>query len=130
MDNLLHLGFVPKVARIQAETVNAAFNTFQGQLVMKVDVSDQRYMDLLLDFLHGFGGFHVRYRASDNLAAHFFQLMDLANGGSHVPGIRFGHGLDGYVSATANLNATDRDWFSNSTFIHRGILSAPYVRGS
>ena len=126
---MAHLSFVTKVAGIQAQTVDAALDALQGKLVVKVDVGDQGDMDLLLDLSHGLGCFHVRYGATDNLAAHLFQFMDLAYGGGHVPGVRFGHGLYGYVGSTANFDATDGNRLGDSAFVHWGFLSKPHKEG-
>ena len=60
--HLPHLVLVPQVAGVQPQTVHATRGAFQRQLIVKVDVGNQRYVDLLLDLRHRFGRVHVRHR--------------------------------------------------------------------
>ena len=117
-NHLSNLVFVPQVSGVEAKTVNSALDALQRQLVMEVDVRNQWNVYQVFDLAHGLGGLHVRDRAANYLATRLFQLMDLPNGGGHIPGIRFSHGLNGDVGSATDFYSTNGDLLGNSAFIH------------
>ena len=118
LHHFFHLVFVAQVAGIQAQAVHPAHSALDGQLVVEVDVGDERDVDLLLDFRHGLGRFHVGHRRPDDVAARLFQFVNLAHGGLHVPRIGLGHGLDGDVGVPAYFHAADVHWLGSASLLH------------
>ena len=94
---------------------------------MEVDIGDQRNVDTLFDRAHGLGCFHIRNGATNDLAAHFLQLMDLADSGIHVSGVGFSHGLDRNVSSTTDCHPTDIDRLGNSALVHGDSYPNPVI---
>jgi hypothetical protein len=60
-----------------------------------VDIGDQRNANAPLDFAQLLGGFAHRHGAADDVAAGGFQGPNLLHCGPHIPGIGFGHRLNG-----------------------------------
>ena len=113
-----HLVLVAQVAGVEAQAVNAAFEALEGELVVEVDVGDERDVYPLLYLAHGDGGVHVGNGGADDVAARLFQLVNLAHGGRHVAGIGLGHGLDGDFGVAAHLDAADVDRFGWPSLSH------------
>ena len=125
LDHLAHLVFVPQVAGVEPQTVYSPLCALQSQLVVEVDVGDQRNMNLPPDLRHSLGCFHIRYSAPDNLTPCLFQFVDLTNGGSNVTGIRLGHRLDGNVGTATDFDAADVNRLGRTTIIHNSFLFWP-----
>ena len=85
---------------------------------MKMDIGDERDVDLFLDLGHGLRRIGVGHGAPNQFTARLFQLMNLFDRGLHVSGIGLGHGLDRNVRSAAYLNATYIDRLGYSTFTH------------
>ena len=118
LHHLAHLVFVAQVARIESQAVHAAGGALQGQLVVEVDVGDERNVNLLFDLRHRLGGLHIGHRRADNLATRLFQLVDLSHRRLHVAGVGFSHRLDGHIGVAAHLHAAHVHRFGNSPFRH------------
>ncbi len=99
----LHLVRAADVAGIDADFVRTVLHGGDGHLVVEMDVSHQRDMNLAFDLGQRPGGLPVRHRTADDLAARLLQPVDLRHGGLDVlgPGIR--HGLDQDRAAAAYL---------------------------
>ena len=116
--HLAHLVLVAQVAGVEAQAVHAALQALEGELVVEVDVGDERDVYLLLDLAHGDGGVHVGNGGADDVAARLFQLVNLPHGGRHVAGVGLGHGLDGDFGVAAHLDAADVDRFGWPSLNH------------
>ena len=84
---------------------------------MEMNVGYEGNVNLLLDLHHGLGRCHVGHGAADDLTANLLQLPDLPNRCRHIPGVGFGHGLDGDVGSAADLDSADLHRHSDPTFI-------------
>jgi hypothetical protein len=62
--------FVTDVARVDTQAVDAVFGHFQRDTVVKVDIGDQRDVDLLFDQFERFCGIHRRNGDADNVRAY------------------------------------------------------------
>ena len=67
-----------------------------------MNISDQRNVDLLLDFINRLRRGLIRDRHPDDLTPGGLQLFDLGHGGGHIIGLCIAHGLNGHRSATAH----------------------------
>ena len=85
--HLLHLIFVTQVAGVQPQAVHPARRAFKGQLVVEVYVCDEGDVDLLFDFPHGLGSFHVWHKDEINelLAESSRQLFCRSYGLAQAP---------------------------------------------
>jgi hypothetical protein len=101
IDHGTHTVFATDVARVDAQAVDAQFGHAQRDLVVEVDVGNQRHLDQLLDLAEGLGGVHVRHRNPHDVDAGCFQTIDLRNGGRDIIGVAVGHALhrDGRIAA-------------------------------
>ena len=61
--------FVADVARVDTQAVNTVFGDFQRDTVVKMDIGDQRDVDLLFDQFERFSGIHRRNRDADDVRA-------------------------------------------------------------
>ncbi|VGQ10308.1 hypothetical protein SB00610_05390 [Klebsiella quasipneumoniae subsp. similipneumoniae] len=62
--------FVADVAWVDTQAVDAIFCDFQRNTVVKVDIGDQRDVDLLFDQFERLSGVHRRNRDADNIRAY------------------------------------------------------------
>ncbi|MCY1332007.1 hypothetical protein D9M69_176880 [compost metagenome] len=109
IDHRLDAVLAADVARVDAQAVDAQFGDAQGDLVVEVDIGDQRHLHLLLDPAERLGGVHVRHGDADDVGAGVFQAADLRDGGGHVQGVRVGHALHGDGRVTAHRHVADPD---------------------
>ena len=116
--NHLHLLPVPDVAGIQAKSVNARRDGLQSKLVVKVDIGDDRYLDLLHYLSQGVGCLHIGNGRPYDVTPHLLQLLNLAHRGLHVPGVRLGHGLDRNGRIASYGDIANLDGFGNSSRPH------------
>ncbi len=62
--------FVADVARVDTQAVDAIFRHFQRNTVVKVDIGDQRDVNLLFDKFERLSSVHRRNRDTDNVRAY------------------------------------------------------------
>src|SRR5712691_1389933 len=110
VDDLLHEALAPDVAGIQSEPVHPLLEGDQGELVVEVDVGDERDADLALDLAELLGGLANGHRATHDLAAGRFQRPDLQERRLDVARVGLRHRLygDGGVAAHLELAQLDR----------------------
>ena len=89
------------VAGVDTYLVHAAVDAQQRQLVVKVDVRHQGYMDAGLDGGDGHSGLTGGNGHTDDVAARLLQTQNLGHSGVHVLRGRIAHGLDGDRRAAA-----------------------------
>src|SRR5471030_1488689 len=111
-----HAIFTTDVARVDAQAVNAQFGYAQSDLVVEVDVGNQRHLDQLLDLAECLGSVHVRHRNAHDIDASGFQAIDLGHGGGHVIGVAVGHALHSDRRIAANRHVTDPNLAGFATF--------------
>ena len=119
LHHLFDLLFVAQVAGVEAQAVHAAPGALQGQLVVEVNVGDEGNVNSLLDFGHCLGCCQVRHGGADDVAAHLFQFVNLADGGLHIAGVGLGHRLDGDFSPAADLDVAHVNRLGNPPLVHR-----------
>ena len=83
------------VAGVDADLVDAALGAHQGQAVVKVDVSYQGHVHLLLDPVDRQGGLLVGDREAHDIRPGRAHGTDLRYGGLDVPGLGVAHRLYG-----------------------------------
>ncbi len=62
--------FVADVARVDTQAVDTVFRDFQRDTIVKVDIGDQRHVNLLFNQFERLCGIHRRNRDADNVRAH------------------------------------------------------------
>src|SRR5439155_23773001 len=100
---------VVDVARVQAELVDLRVERHERQLVVEMDVRDDRQDAPPDQLFEGLAGAAVWDRDAHDLAAGLLQAFDLPDRGLDVVGERGAHGLDGDRSAVADRDPTDPD---------------------
>ncbi len=88
-----HAVFTPDVAGVDTQTVHTQFGHAQRDLVVEVNVGNQRYLDQLLDTTKGLGCVHVRNGHPHDVHTGRFQTVDLGHGGRYIVGVAVGHAL-------------------------------------
>ena len=106
-DDLFDLRPVPDIAGIQPQAVHSALEGLESELVVKVDVGNQRYRDLTPNLREGLRRLHVRHRTANDLATGLLQSPDLGDGGFDVTSVRLGHRLYADRSITSDLHVAD-----------------------
>ena len=97
------------VAGVEPQAVHPLFQGLKGEPVVEVNVGDERDFDSPLDFTQSFGCLPVGDGNSDDLAPGFRERPGLGDGGSDVPGVRLGHGLNHNGRAPADWDGSDMD---------------------
>jgi hypothetical protein len=72
-----------------------------------MNVRNERRGYSIFDRPKSFSRLKIRHGEADNLAPRVKKLLDLCDGGSNVPGVRVGHGLDGNGRISTNGNGSD-----------------------
>ncbi|MNS66294.1 hypothetical protein D3C72_995030 [compost metagenome] len=111
--------FTTDVARVDTQAVDAQFGHAQGDLVVEVDVGNQRHADLLLDAAERLGCVHVRHRDAHDVHAGIDQALDLRHGGGHIVGVGVGHALHRDGGITTHRHIADPDFAGFATFDRR-----------
>jgi hypothetical protein len=108
-DDLEHELLAADVAGVQAQPVHPLLEGDQRQLVVEVDVRDERNADLALDLAQLLRGLAHRHRAADDLATGGFQRPDLEERGLDVARVGLRHRLHGDGRAAAHLHVAELD---------------------
>ncbi len=77
--------------------------------VMEVDVGNQGKGNGLFDFTQGGSRLRIRHGHPDDLAARFFEGVNLGDRLRNVPRIRAGHGLNGNRRSPADLDLSNAE---------------------
>ena len=116
--NRLNFFTVADIAGVKAKAVHAAFQGFQSQLVMEVDVGDKWDVYLPFDIGERLCRFHVWHGTAYYLAACFLDFADLPHGGSDITRVSLCHRLNGNGRVTANLDLAYIDRLSYTSLLH------------
>ena len=81
------------IAGIDTQTVHAQLQHAQGNAVVKMDIGNQRHIDLLADPAKGLGRLHAGHRDTHDVCTGLFQRADLRDRGGHIGGFGIGHAL-------------------------------------
>ena len=100
-----HVLLPANVAGIDAQLVDAVLHRRQRQLVVKVNVGDQRHRAAVHQRAHGFRARLVVHGDADDVRARDRQRADLRERRLHVRRVRIGHRLHGNRRAAADEHA-------------------------
>src|SRR5262249_2508999 len=109
VDDFLDEALAPDVAGIEAEPVHALLEGDERQLVVEVDVGDERDADLALDLAELLGRLSHGHRAAHDLAAGRLQRPDLQERRLDVPRVGLRHRLHGDGRIATHLHLAQRD---------------------
>ena len=90
------------VAGVDPQRIDPTLRAHQRQLIIEVDIRDQRNGNLLLDPVHRHGCGLIRHGHPDDFASGVRQSADLGNGCIHIVCFRIAHGLDRHRGAAAH----------------------------
>lgn len=107
VDNAADALFITDIARINSQAVNAIFSDFKGNTIVKVDISNQRDIDLLFDKTKSLCGIHRGHGYAHNIYANAFQRFDLSDRRGNAGGTGVGHGLNGNRRAVTHRHLAD-----------------------
>ena len=116
---------ITNVARINTNLICPVFNCRQCQTIVKMNVCDQRNMDLLMNLFQTFCRLHCWYCTTDNITAGLLQRMNLCNRCCHILCLGIRHRLNCYRIATTDLTITYLNHFCLFTHLSSPIL-LPY----
>ena len=85
---------ITNVARIDTNLICPIFNCRQCQTIVKMNVCDQRNMDLLMNLFQTFCRLHCWYCTTDNITASLLQCQDLSYCLFYIFSFCICHGLD------------------------------------
>ncbi|MNW61208.1 hypothetical protein D3C74_392480 [compost metagenome] len=108
-NNGLNLLSAADVARINPDLVDAVFDCQQRQLVVEVNVRNQRDMNPFLDFLDRRSRFLIVHRHAYQLATRFLQPEDFRDCRFNVRCFRRTHALNDNFVAAADRQIPDFD---------------------
>ena len=106
------------VAGIDADFVDAARGSLEGEAVVKMDIRHQRHAHLLLDGGHSLRRLHVGDGDAHDIGARRLHGADLLYGGLHVPGLGGAHGLYRNGRAPADRQRAEGDLFRFRSVFH------------
>ncbi len=95
------------VARVEAQRVHARFHRAERELVLEVDVGDDRHRRARHDLRESFGGFLFVARAAHDVATGGRERVDLRERALDVGRLRGGHRLDRDRCVAADGNGAD-----------------------
>lgn len=107
LDDLAHAAGVADVSRVDADASGACVCSFDGPLIVEVDVGDDGNVGVAGDFTERDGGVLVGAGDSHNVRAGTLDLLDLLESFGCVRGLRVCHGLDADRSVAANSSVAD-----------------------
>ena len=84
----------PDIARVDPDLIRSALDRSDGKAVIKVDICDERDMDLFLDLADRSRSLHRRDCHADDIASGFLEAVDLLHRCRDVLCLRVAHGLD------------------------------------
>ncbi len=83
--------FATDVTWVNTQAVHAILRHFERNTVIKVDIRDQRNVDLLLDEFKGFSRIHSRYGYAHDICANALKRFNLIDCRFHIGGASVGH---------------------------------------
>ena len=95
------------VAGVEAQRLHAGFHRAERELVLEVDVGDDRHRRTGHDLREAFGGFLFVARAAHDVATGGRECVDLRERAVDVGGLRGGHRLDRDRRVAADGNGAD-----------------------
>ena len=99
------------VSGIYADLVDSALKRRKGELVIKMNVGDQRNVRVLLNIRNAFRRLFVRNRKAHNVAPRALERENLFDGRGGVCGFCKGHRLNGDRMIGADLDRADFYFF-------------------
>ena len=109
LDDSLDLLLAADVARVEAQGVDALMDGLERELVVKVDVRDERHRDLAQDVAEVLRGLHVGHGETHDVATRCLQGADLGDGRFGVRRLRIRHRLHGDGRPAADGDLADVD---------------------
>ena len=97
------------VARVEAQGVDALVDGLERELVVKVDVGDERHGDLAQYIAEVLGGLHVGHGEPHDIAACGLQGADLGDSRLGIRRLRIRHRLHGDRRTAADRDLADVD---------------------
>jgi hypothetical protein len=76
------------VARIDAQAVDAVLGDAQGDLVVEVDIGDQRHVGALANGAERLRRIHARHGYAHDVRSGVLERLDLRHGGVDIAGLR------------------------------------------
>ncbi len=111
--------FAADIAWIDTQAIDAEFGHAQGDLIVEVNVGNQRQRHTLLDPAKGFRGFHRRHRDPYDIGAGIGQALDLPDRCVDITGFGVSHALYGNRRIATDRNATHPDLAGLATLDRR-----------
>ena len=124
----LDILFAADIAGIDAQFMNAVFNRFQGELVVKVNISDQRHRTCIHQRTHSLRAGVVVYRNAHDIRARNRQRTDLGKRRFDVRRVRIRHGLHADRSAAANQHISHFNLTCFSAHLSSPRFSYPFIK--
>ncbi|MNJ58349.1 hypothetical protein D3C77_539780 [compost metagenome] len=98
----LYLLPATNVARINPHFIDPVLDRKQSQLIIKMNIGHQRYVNLFLDFLDRRSSFLIVHRHADQLTAGFFQSKNFRYRSGNVSCFGGAHALNDYFVTAAD----------------------------
>ena len=106
-DDLLDLPSFTDIAGIQAQPVNAEFQNLQRQLVVKMNIRNNRKTTVGANSAQRQSSIHVRHSTADDFTADCYQPIYLGKRRCLVTSIGGAHGLDRTGRSATDTDSTD-----------------------
>src|SRR4030095_7222993 len=123
VDDLLDEMLAADVPGVQPQAIHTLLERDEGELVVEVNIGDQRDPDLPLDLAELLGGLADRHRAPYDVAARRLERPDLEERRLHVARVGLGHRLHGDRRFAADLDSAQLDLSRLSPCDHCAVLS-------
>ena len=95
------------ISGIYTDLVRSVLHSHNGHLVIKMNVRNKRYGNLLFDLRNRFGGSLIGNSTSDDLASRFFKCVYLVHGGFYIRSLGICHRLYRYRITVTDLYSAD-----------------------
>ena len=110
--------FSTDIPRIDTDLICPMFHRCNCKFIVKMNIRDQRNMNLLLNLCKSFGSFHCWNSTANDLASSLLKSKNLFDRLFHIFCLCICHRLDGNWIASSNLNISNRNYSCLISCIH------------
>ncbi len=93
IDHRLDAVFTADIAGVDAQAIHTQIGNSQGDLVVKMNISNQRHAGQLANLTKRLGRFHAGNRHPHDISTGSFQTLNLVDRSRHITGFGVGHTL-------------------------------------
>ena len=111
-----HFGIIADITRVDTQAVGTGICHRQSNLIIKMNISDQRHADLFFDLGKGGHTLHRRRGHTHQISTGIDTSLNLCHRRRHITGVGIGHTLYADRCITTDGDIADMDFFGWAAF--------------